>query len=421
MQQTDADQAFSMRAPAGPVPDLRVRPLPPGRQSVALVCDSMSAYGGAERVIEQVLAIFPQADVFTVMDALPDGARDFLGDRPLATSFLQRLPGGRRFYRSLLSLWPLAVEQFDVTRYDLVISSHHSVAYGVLTHPDQVHLSYVHSPMRYAWDLQHEYLQQARMTAGPKSWVARRMLHSIRQWDYCAAQRPDAIATNSDFVAHRLRRLHRRHSVTIHPPVAVAAFPPPLARAEREPFFLSVGRLVPYKRADLLMRVFADMPERRLKIVGTGPDQARLARACPPNVEVLGSLPTAEVHALLRRAQAFVFAGIEDFGITAVEAQAAGTPVIAFHRGGLVETVRGLDQQRPTGVFFHEQTEAALALAIDQFEQAEIHPEHCVANAARFSAERFRAEFAAWVGRATREARLARSQPVGSPAMAARS
>lgn len=392
------DRAIADLKPASGLGGATPQPFFAGK--VALVSDSLSAYGGAERVIEQILQVFPQADIFTVMDALPPGDRGFLGGRKLATSFLNRLPGGRRFYRQLLSLWPLAVEQFDVTAYDLVISSHHSVAYGVLTHPDQVHVAYVHSPMRYAWDLQHEYLREAGLDRGIKGWVARRMLHSARLWDFCAAQRPDAMAANSAFVAARLRRLHGRDSTCIHPPVAVECFPPPVPTADREPFYLSVGRLVPYKRTELVMRAFARL-DRPLKVVGTGPDLARLRGICPPNVELLGSLPTPEVHRLMATAQAYVFAGVEDFGITAVEAQAAGTPILAYGRGGLAETVRDVSQPNPTGLFFHEQSEEAIIEAVQRFERPEtralLTPAHCVANAAAFSSARFRDEFANWI------------------------
>ena len=377
----------------------------------------MSAYGGAERVIEQMLLAYPQADIFTVMDALPPGDRAFLGGRGLTTSFLNRMPGGRRFYRQLFALWPLAVEQFDVTGYDLVISSHHSVAYGVLTHPDQVHVAYVHSPMRYAWDLQHEYLREAGLVRGLKGWVARRLLHSARIWDFCAAQRPDAMATNSSFVAARLRRLHGRTSTCIYPPVAVEAFPAPIPLQEREPFYLSVGRLVPYKRTELVMRAFARM-DRTLKIVGTGPDLERLRGICPPNVELLGNVATREVHHLMQTAQAFVFAGIEDFGITAVEAQAAGTPVLAYGRGGLAETVRDVSLPAPTGLFFHEQTEDAIIDAVQRFERPEIRallqPGHCVENAAAFASARFRDEFVDWIETVMADA--TRVRPRATPA-----
>ena len=369
--------------------------------SVAVVCDSMSAYGGAERVIEQILELYPLADVFALVDVVPAGQRDFLGDRVIRTSFLQRLPRLKGYYRSLLPLWPIAIEQFDVTDYDVVISCHHSVAYGVITRPGQVHIAYVFSPMRYAWDLQHEYLREAGLNRGVKSWFARRMLHSARLWDFCAAQRPDVLVAISDFIGDRLRRIHHRSAETIYPPVAVNAFAPPRDYRSRDGFYLSVGRLVPYKRTDMLARAFARMPNRRIKIVGSGPDMAKLQAIKAPNVEILGNIPTHEVHRLMAAAEAFLFAGVEDFGITAVEVQAAGTPVIAYSRGGLAETVIGLGEQNPTGLFFNEQTEDAIIRAVEEFERPETRalmlPENCVQHAARFSTERFRTKFAGMV------------------------
>jgi glycosyltransferase involved in cell wall biosynthesis len=368
---------------------------------VALVCDSMSAYGGAERVIEQILAVFPSADVFAVVDVLPKGQRAFLGGRTVQTSFLQRVPGIQRSYRKLFPLWAMAVEQLDVTGYDLVISSHHSVAYGVLTRPGQVHVSYVHSPMRYAWDLQHQYLKEAGLARGLLSFIARNALHRARMWDFVAAQRPDAVATNSAFIAGRLWHTHRRRSSVIHPPVAVR----PTVGAEKEDYYLSLGRLVPYKRTDLLARAFAAMPEKRLKIVGTGPDLKRIEALRTPNVEVLGFQPDEAVAKLLAGARAFLFGGIEDFGISAVEAQAAGTPVIAYRGGGLLETVRGLEQSSPTGVFFEEQSVPAIIAAVGRFEKNQhlIRAEACVANASRFGEHRFRQEFARFVENALNE------------------
>ncbi len=382
---------------------------------IALVSDSISAYGGAERVIEQILSIYPQADLFATVDVVPADQRGFYGGREVRTSFLQRLPRIERFYRQLLPLWPLAVEQFDVTPYDLVISSHHAVAYGVLTRPDQPHVSYVHSPMRYAWDLQHEYLREARLDRGPKSWLARRMLHKARIWDFVAAQRPDVIAANSGFVAERLRRTHRREAEVIYPPVAVEAMPP-RRREGREGYYLTVGRLVPYKRAELLARAFAQMPERRLKIVGNGPDRKKLEALRAPNVELLSGVPTPEVHRLMAGAEAFMFAGVEDFGITPVEVQAAGTPVIAYGVGGLTETVLGEGHENPTGLFFREQTVESVIAAVELFER-ERHrftPENCAANAARFSAAHFRERFSGLVS-ATLERRRALPGAGGAP------
>jgi glycosyltransferase involved in cell wall biosynthesis len=360
---------------------------------IALVCDSMSAYGGAERVIEQIIKAFPSADIYTVVDVVPKEQRGFLGDRHVTTSFLQRLPQISKYYRHLLHFWPLAIEQLDVTAYDLVISSHHSVAYGVLTRPGQVHVSYVHSPMRYAWDLHHQYLREARLDRGLMGLIAQRTLHKVRIWDFAAAQRPDAIATNSHFVQQRLWRTHRRRSEVIYPPVRIDGLSAPKHDGG---YYISIGRLVPYKRIDLLARAFAEMPGRRLKIVGEGPEQRRIAALGGPNVEVLGYQPQSVVRELLAGARAYIFAGIEDFGITAVEAQASGTPVIAYHDGGLIETVRGMETAQPTGHFFHEQSPSAIIDAVDVFEsnRTRFRPEACIANAERFNENRFHAEFA---------------------------
>jgi glycosyltransferase involved in cell wall biosynthesis len=355
----------------------------------------MSAYGGAERVIEQILTVFPSADVFAVVDLVPDAQRAFLGGRTVQTSFLQKVPGIRHVYRKLFPLWPLAVEQIDVTEYDLVISSHHSVAYGVLTRPGQVHVSYVHSPMRYAWDLQHQYLKDSRLDRGLLTFPVRGALHRARVWDYVAAQRPEALATNSAFVAERLWHTHRRRSSVIYPPVAVKPHPP----TRRGDYYISLGRLAPYKRVDLLAKAFAAMPHRHLKIIGDGQDLQRIKALRAPNVEVLGFQPDEVAAELLAGAKAFLFAGIEDFGISAVEAQAAGTPVIAYRAGGLMETVRGLDQSTPTGVFFDEQTVPSIVAAVERFEEKQhlLTIGACMANAARFSEQQFRQAFGSFV------------------------
>lgn len=360
---------------------------------IALVCDPISAYGGAERVIEQILNVFPRTDVFSVLDVIPPDQRDFLKGRSVTSSFLQSFPHVHRYYRQLFHFWPYAVEQLDTTAYDLIISSHHSVAYGVLTRPGQLHVSYVHSPMRYAWDLQHEYLRRAKLGAGPLGMLARRTLHKARIWDYSAAQRPDEIVANSHFVASRLWHAHRRRAKVIYPPVDVDGIQP---RLDKDDYYLSVGRLVPYKRVDLLVRAFAQMPERRLKIVGEGPEMKALQAIRPDNVELLGYRSTGHVRALLAGARGFLFAGTEDFGIVAVEAQAAGTPVIAYGAGGLTETIIGETHPQPTGLFFKERSAESIVQAVEDFEENinRFVPAACVANAQRFNEARFRHEFA---------------------------
>ena len=366
---------------------------------VALVCDTMSAYGGAERVIEQILRLYPEADVFSVLDAVPKGQRQFLGDREIRSTFLQKLPGVAKYYRKLLHLWPLAVEQLDVMAYDLVISTHHSVAYGVLTRPGQVHVSYVFSPARYAWDLQHEYLRETGLDRGPLSLVARHTLHKMRLWDFSAAQRPDAMAACSRFVSERMWRVHRRKVDVIYPPVPAMAAPEGTVKGD---YYVSVGRLVPYKRIELLAQAFAQMPDRKLRIIGTGPDFKKVKAAAGPNVEVLGFCSNDEVRAQLSGAKAYLFAGIEDFGITPVESQALGTPVIAFADGGLRETVRTGPRGVATGLFFREQSVPAIVQAVDEFERTidDYTPAACIANAEWFSEETFRTRFQGMVQRA---------------------
>lgn len=360
---------------------------------VALVLDPMSAYGGAERVVKQLLALYPTADLFCVMEALPPDQRAFLGGRPVQCSFLQHLPYSRKYFRKLLPLWPLGVEQFDLSGYDLVISSHHSVAYGVIPRPGQVHVSYVHSPMRYAWDLQHQYLSDARLDCGWRSWWAKRALHQIRLWDFAAAQRPDCLVASSNFVCERIRKALGRNARVVYPPVDVDEFP---LVSKKDDFYVCASRLVPHKKVDLLVKAFAHMHNRRLVVIGTGSELRKLRRIGTPNVEFVGWLCSSDLRELIAAAKAFIFAAIEDFGIAPVEAQASGTPVIAFGRGGVTETVRGQGMPDPTGVFFHQQTPEAVADAVNLFEacHATFRPEACRRNALRFGAGRFRHQFA---------------------------
>jgi glycosyltransferase involved in cell wall biosynthesis len=369
---------------------------------VAIVHDWFVTYAGSERVVEQLLALFPQADVFSLVDFLPDAERGFLAGRPVRTSFLQRMPLARRSYRAWLPLMPLAIEQFDLSDYDLVISSSHSVAKGVLTGPDQLHVSYVHTPMRYAWDGQHEYLRGAGLERGLRGMLARWMLHKLRVWDARTAAGVDHFAANSQFIRRRIWKAYRREARVIYPPVDTSAFP--LGEA-REDFYLTASRLVPYKRVDLLVEAFAQLPRRRLVVIGDGPQLATLRRKATPNVSLVGYQEAEVLRDALQRARAFLFAGREDFGIVLVGAQAAGAPVIAYGRGGAAEIVRGLDAPAPTGVLFGEQTPEAVVQAIGTFEReaGRVSPTECRRNALRFGVERFRREFADFAADAWRQ------------------
>lgn len=355
---------------------------------VAIVHDWLVTYAGAERVLEQLLALFPAADLFAVVDFLPAEDRKWLGDRPVRTTFIQRLPGAARHFRRYLALMPVAVEQLDLSGYDLILSSSHAVAKGVLTGPDQLHVSYVHSPMRYAWDMQAQYLSQSGLDRGLRGAMARILLHYLRLWDVRTGPGVDHFIANSSYVARRIAKSYGRQAAVIHPPVDTERFA--LDAGPRDDFYLLVSRLVPYKRADLVVAAFAAMPGRRLRLIGEGPEAGRIRALVrgKPNIEWLGWQPSQVVLAQMRRARAFVYAGEEDFGIVLVEAQSCGTPVIALARGGAAETVR----DGYSGVLFDSQSPQGICRAVERFETA---PGMWSAAqirhwAQRFSVERFR-------------------------------
>ena len=332
---------------------------------IAIVHEWLSTYAGSERVVEQLIAMYPQADLFSVVDFLPDGERGFLQGKKPQTTFVQRLPMAAKRFRGYLPLMPLAIEQLDVSSYDIVISSNHAVAKGVLTGPNQLHISYVHSPMRYAWDLQHQYLAESGLTRGVKSAIVRMMLHYLRGWDQRSSNGVDQFIANSGFIARRIHKTYRRTAEVLYPPVDVDQFP---MREQKEGFFLSACRMVPYKRVPLVVEAFARMPDKRLIVAGDGPDLQRIKASCPPNVELVGFVPGERLVDLMQRARAMVFAAEEDFGIAPVEAQACGTPVIAFGRGGSLETVRAGPAGSRTGLFFPEQSVESICAAVQQFD-----------------------------------------------------
>jgi glycosyltransferase involved in cell wall biosynthesis len=361
---------------------------------VAIVHDWLVTYAGAERVLEQMIACFPQADVFSLVDFVED--RKFLHGKRATTSFIQRLPLARKKYRAYLPLMPIAIEQLDLSAYDLVISSSHAVAKGVLTGPDQVHISYVHSPIRYAWDLQHQYLEQSNLTRGLRSAMARAVLHYIRNWDTRTSNAVDHFVANSHFIARRIRKVYHRDSRVIFPPVDVQSFE---VGEHKEDFYLTASRMVPYKKIDLIVEAFSRMPGKRLVVIGDGPEMKAIRAKAGPNIEILGYQPFAVLHDHMRRAKAFVFAAEEDFGIAPVEAQACGTPVIAFGKGGALETVRELGDPHPTGIFFREQSVPSIVAAVREFEQnaQRFSPFDCRLNAERFSVATFRERFMSFV------------------------
>jgi glycosyltransferase involved in cell wall biosynthesis len=396
-----ADQRLASRPPraredaSAPVVAGGPRPRAP---RIAIVHEWLQVYGGSERVLEQLIRCYPDADIFAVVDFVPERSRAFLQGRPVTTTFVQKLPGAKRLFRHYLGLMPMAIEQLDLSAYDIVISSNHAVAKGVLTGPDQTHISYVHSPMRYIWDLQHQYLRQAQLGWGPKALYIRWLFNRLRLWDYASAQHVDHFIANSRYIARRVKKAYGRASSVIHPPVDVTDF---TIGREKEDFYLLAGRFVPYKRADLVVQAFRDQPGRRLVVVGEGPEGARVRAAAQgaPNIEFCGAVPKAELVGLMQRARAAIFAAEEDFGIAMVEVQACGTPVIAFGRGGACDIIETEDGAVPTGVLFDEQSVPDIAAALARFDglARTITPEACRANALRFSEERFRERMTAFV------------------------
>ena len=355
---------------------------------VAIVCDWLVVYAGAERVLEQILKIYPDADLFCLVDFLPENQRGFIMNKLTHTSFIQNLPCAKKNYRSYLPLMPLAIEQLDVSAYDLVISSSHAVAKGVLTGPDQVHISYVHSPIRYAWDLQHQYLQEANLTRGMKGWIAKAILHYIRLWDYRTAHGVDHFIANSEFIARRIKKVYGREADVVYPPVDVDAYE---MCEDKEDFYLTASRMVPYKKIKLIVEAFNEMPDKQLVVIGDGPEYGKIKEIAKENIALMGYQPFSVLKEKMQKAKAFVFAAEEDFGITSVEAQACGTPVIAYGKGGALETVRSQEYREKTGVFFYQQTTNSIINAVRSFEDvpSRIEPQICRANAERFSVEQF--------------------------------
>jgi glycosyltransferase involved in cell wall biosynthesis len=363
------------------------------RPSIALVHDWLDGPGGGEAVLESLVALFPDAPVFTLVDFLSAEERARFGTAAIRTSPLQRAPFARHWFRYAAALAPRLVEQLDTACYDVILSDSHALAKGVRKRPGQVHICYCHTPARFAWTMASTYSDRAAAGNRIRMALAERAQAKFRAWDLAASRNVDHFVANSRHIADAISRCYGRESTVIYPPVDVNRFQA-VGHDARSGDYVTVSRLVAYKRIDVIIDAFRHMAERRLIVVGDGPERARLARNLPPNVTLAGRLDDAETANLLGSARAFVFAANEDFGIAPLEAQAAGTPVIAYAGGGSAETIRGLDSMLPTGVLFDAQTPAAIVAAVARFEAATIGSDACRLNAARFAEARFRAEFA---------------------------
>lgn len=370
---------------------------------VALVHDWLVGIGGGEKVLESIASSYP-GDIYTLVANLEKLKGTFFEDQSITSSFLQKFPKATSWYRYYLPFFALAIEQFDLNHYDLIISSSHAVAKGVLTHPRQLHICYCHTPMRYAWDLYHEYLKDlGRLQKKMAKWI----LHYLRNWDTVSSNRVDHFIVNSHYVAARIEKYYRREATVIYPPVATQKFE---ISSQKEDYYITCSRLVPYKKIDVIVEAFSKLLDRRLVIIGDGPEMEKIkSKASSKNIEFLGYQPDGVYRTLLAKAKAFVFMAEEDFGIVPVEAQAAGVPVIAYGKGGALETII----PDTTGLFFDQQIPEALIKAVKEFEKKEdlFFPEIIKAHAEAFNEERFKREFKVFVDEKLAEMLAKQSRP----------
>jgi glycosyltransferase involved in cell wall biosynthesis len=359
-------------------------------KKVALISERLIDMRGAERVLSTVADMIPHAEIYcSVLDE--DSVPDF-GGRRVHTSFVQKMPGAKRFFRAYLPLYPMAVEALDLRRYDVVISLSSAFAHGALTNPETVHICYCHSPLQFAWNYQHAYSRSSNPLVRS---LTTPLLHYIRSWDVAASHRVDSYVANSKNVQHRLWKYYRRESRVVHPPVDTDTFFPTIERGDH---YLVVSSLSEHKRVDIAVAAFSRLG-LPLYIVGTGPDEHRLKSRAAPNVAFLGRVPDDQLAHLYATARAFVFTSDDDFGIAPVEAQAAGRPVIAYGKGGALESVK----DGVTGVLFTDQTAACLEETVRDFDPDAYRPAAIRAHAMRFSSQRFQSQFGRIVDKAAKQ------------------
>ncbi|MCH9028190.1 MAG: glycosyltransferase family 4 protein [Bacteroidetes bacterium] len=322
----------------------------------AIVHEWFVGYAGSERVVESFTNIFPDADVFSLVDFLNDDERRIiLKGKRAHTSFIQKLPFARKKHRNYLPLFPKAIEKLDLSGYDVILSSSHAVAKGVIKNPDQLHITYCHSPMRYIWDQADQYLK------GTKGLIAKLFINYLRKWDLKSESNVDFFIANSHHIAEKIKRIYNRGAEVIYPPVDVDKFG---MGEHKEDYYLTASRLVPYKRNDLIVEAFNAMPDKKLVVIGKGPELKKIKSIAKENIQVMGYQSPEVLKDYMQKAKAFVFAAEEDFGIIVVEAMSCGTPVIAWNNGGTAETV--IDGK--TGIHFSEQTKESIITAINKFE-----------------------------------------------------
>lgn len=375
---------------------------------IALVHDWFARIAGSEKVVREMKHCYPSSDIFSLVNHLTQDELKELGVEDISTSFIQRLPFSQKLFRHYLPLMPMAIEQLDLSSYDVVLSSSHAVAKGVLTNSQQLHISYVHTPIRYAWDMFHEYIDSYH---GLKALMVKLTLHYMRMWDRSTANRPDIYVANSKYVASRIRKTYGQDAEVIYPPVDIERFQ---TTYQKEDFYLAAGRLVPYKRFDVVVDAFSQLPDQKLVLIGDGPELKTLRARAPQNVKILGYQDDTVLFDYLSKARAFLFAGIEDFGIMPVEAQACGTPVLGINRGGVAESVI----HGETGLLFEEQTAECVADTVRFFDLLPSNyfdPQHLHSHTERFGIERFRDEFSSLVDNAWESRKVTSDSTLSRP------
>lgn len=353
---------------------------------IAIVHDWLMTAGGAEKVLEAIFSLYP-SPIYTLFKNISAFKGTSFEKAHILTSFIQKLPFTKQAYRNYLPLFPAAIERFNFKDYDLILSSSHAVAKGIKVGENQLHICYCHTPMRYAWDLYEQYMNQLK---GPKEWAAKRALSYLRNWDLENLKNVHYFIANSQYIANRIQRVYGRDATVIYPPIETAAFD---FQEKKENFYLTIARLVPYKRVDLIVEAFTQMPSKHLCVIGEGPEMEKIKNLAGKNVELLGFQPDSIKNSYLSRARGFIFAAEEDFGIAPLEAQASGTPVIAYGKGGALETI----VEGETGLFFSEQTVLSIKKTIEKFENMHFDPEKIRRNAERFGASKFKQEFKQFV------------------------
>jgi glycosyltransferase involved in cell wall biosynthesis len=363
----------------------------------AIVHDLLIGLGGAENTLESIYQLYP-SPIHTLILNKQAIRSSPISKATIVTSFIQGLPWCRKMYRTYLPLYPIAIEQFDLRGFDIILSSSYIVAKGILSDAEQLHICYLHNPIRPAWELYHKFLSTGSNGKGLKGFLSRIAFHYLRNWDVVSANRVDHFIANSNYTANRIKKLYQREAVVIYPPVNIDAFD---LEESKENYYITVSRLVYHKRVDLIVKAFSKMPDKQLIIIGDGPELTRLKAMALPNIKLLGYQPNAVLVPYLQKARAFVFAAHEDFGIAPIEAMACGTPVLALKKGGCVETVIN----KKTGLFFLEETVESICDCVNEFESinAVFNAKVIRAHAENFSRERFEREFKSFTDKKAKE------------------